>query len=56
MREVTRIVYEAFDGEMFDSEAKCAAYEKENAWKQLIGLTEAGVGGAATASGQARAR
>lgn len=40
MREVTRIVYEAFDGEMFDSEAKCAAYEKENVWRQIIGLTE----------------
>ena len=40
MREVTRIVYEAFDGEMFDSEAKCAAYEKDNVWKQLVGLTE----------------
>ena len=46
MREVTRIVYEAFDGEMFDSEAKCAAYEKDNAWRKLIGLTEADVAAA----------
>lgn len=40
MREVTRIVYEAFDGEMFDSEAKAAAYEKENAWRRLTNLNE----------------
>lgn len=46
MREVTRIVYEAFDGEMFDSEAKCAAYEKDNAWRKLIGLSEADVAAA----------
>lgn len=38
MREVTRIVYEAFDGETFDLEVKCAAYEKDFAWKRLIGL------------------
>ena len=39
MREVTRTVYEAFDGAPFDTSAACRAYERDNAYKRLIGLT-----------------
>jgi hypothetical protein len=43
VREVTKIVYEAFDGSTFDTVAKCVAYERDNAHSKLIGLTEAQV-------------
>jgi hypothetical protein len=39
MKEVTKVVYEAFDGEVFDTEAKCAAHERENQWRRLVGLS-----------------
>lgn len=32
-------VYEAWDGEVFDSEAKCVAHERANVWRRLVGLT-----------------
>ena len=40
MKEVTRVVYEAFDGTPHDSKAKCLAHERDNAHLRLIGLTE----------------
>ena len=36
-------LYEAFDGASFESEDECAAYEKRNLWRMLVGLTEADV-------------
>ena len=37
MREKTITVFEAFDGEQFDSKAECVRYERDNAWKRLFG-------------------
>jgi hypothetical protein len=39
MREVTRTVYESFDGRAFDTAAECRAHERENVHLALVGLT-----------------
>ena len=39
----TVTLFEAFDGTSFESEDECAAYEKRNLWRMLVGLTEADV-------------
>ena len=39
MKEVTRTIYEAFDGTPHDTKAKCLAHERDNAHMRLIGLT-----------------
>ena len=36
-------LYESFDGTSFESEDECAAYEKRNLWRMLVGLAEADV-------------
>ena len=36
-------LFEAFDGTSFESEDECAAYEKRNLWRMLVGLAEADV-------------
>ena len=36
-------LYEAFDGASFESEDECAAYEKRNLWRMLVGLAESDV-------------
>ena len=36
-------LFEAFDGTSFESEDECAAHEKRNLWRMLVGLAEADV-------------
>ena len=36
-------LFEAFDGTSFETEDECAAYEKRNLWRMLVGLAEADV-------------
>ena len=43
MKAKTVTLFEAFDGTSFESEDECAAYEKRNLWRMLVGLTEADV-------------
>jgi hypothetical protein len=43
MKAKTVTLFEAFDGASFESEDECAAYEKRNLWRMLVGLTEADV-------------
>lgn len=51
MKEVTRVVYEAFDGTPHDSKTKCLAHERENAHLRLVGLSEADINDALTGEG-----
>ena len=40
MKEVTQVVYEAFDGSVFKTERECADHEKNIGYRRLVGLTE----------------
>ena len=51
MKEVTRTVYEAFDGTTHDSKAKCLTHERDNAHMRLIGLTATDMIDALTGTG-----
>lgn len=51
MKEVTRVVYEAFDGTPHDTKAKCLAHERDNAHMRLVGLTADEIAEALTGQG-----
>lgn len=39
MQPVTKTIYQAFDGQLFDTAADCRLHEKENAHLAIVGLT-----------------